>query len=118
MKLKHLTHAAVLPCALVCGTAHADDHVVGRHITRIGCHHVNGTCYVSVDGAAFGASEDCANAPAGSNQFRFDNADTADGRRTYASLLSAFLSQRPVTVLIRGCSAQGVPSLLYYELAQ
>jgi len=89
-----------------------------RHITHIGCHHVDGTCYVSLDGAAFGAAENCVNAPAGGNEFRFDNADTANGRRTYASLLAAFLSQRSVAVLIRGCSAQGVPSLLYFDMAQ
>lgn len=118
MKLKHLIHAAALLGVLVLGTARADDHVVARHITRIGCHHVNGTCYVSLDGAAFGAAENCANAPTGSNEFRFDNADTANGRRTYASLLAAFLSQRPVTVHISGCSAQGWPSLLYYDIAQ
>lgn len=118
MKLKHLIHTTALLGTLVLGTAHPDDHVAGRHITHIGCHHIDGTCFVSLDGAAFGAGENCANTPAGSNQFRFDNADTANGRRTYASLLAAFLSQRPVTVLIRGCSAQGVPSLLYFDMAQ
>lgn len=118
MKLKHLFPITVLLGAVIPATTRADDHVSGRHITSIGCHHVNSTCYVSLDGAAFGAAENCASAPAGSNQFRFDNADTADGRRTYASLLAAFLSQRPVSVLIRGCSAQGMPSLVYYEVAQ
>lgn len=118
MTLKLLIPATVLLGMLALGTAHADENVVARRITNIGCHHVDGTCYVSLDGAAFGASENCAKAPAGGNQFRFDNADTANGRRTYASLLAAFLSQRPVTVLIRGCSGQGVPSLLYYDIAQ
>lgn len=118
MTLKHLIHTAALLGTLALGTAHADDFVGGRHITHIGCHHVDGTCYVSLDGAAFGAAENCVNAPAGGNEFRFDNADTANGRRTYASLLAAFLSQRSVAVLIRGCSAQGVPSLLYFDMAQ
>ena len=118
MTLKHLIHTTALLGTLVLGTARADEHVVGRHITHIGCHHIDGTCFVSLDGAAFGAAENCAQVPAGGNQFRFDNADTANGRRTYASLLAAFLSQRPVAVLIRGCSAQGVPSLLYYDVAQ
>lgn len=118
MTLKHLIHTTALLGTLVLGTAHADDYVTARHITLIGCHHVDGTCFVSLDGAAFGAAENCAQTPAGSHQFRFDNADTANGRRTYASLLAAFLSQRPVSVLIRGCSYQGVPSLLYFDMAQ
>jgi len=118
MTLNHLTHVAALLGMLALGTAHADENVVARRVTNIGCHHVNGVCYVTLDGAAFGAAENCAAAPAGSNQFRFDNAETADGRRTYASLLAAFLSQRPVSVMIRGCSVQGVPSLLYYEISQ
>jgi hypothetical protein len=118
MTLKYLIHTSALLGTLVLGTARADEHVAGRHITRIGCHHIDSTCYVSLDGAAFGAAENCASTPAGGNQFRFDNTDTANGRRTYASLLAAFLSQRPVTVQIRGCSVQGVPSLLYFDIAQ
>jgi hypothetical protein len=118
MKLKHLIQTTALLGALVLGTAQADDYVTGRHITDIGCHHVDSTCYVSLDGAAFGAAENCVQTLAGSNEFRFDNADTANGRRTYASLLAAFLSQRPVSVLIRGCSAQGMPSLVYFHMAQ
>lgn len=118
MRLNHLIHAAALLGMLAIGTAHADENVVARHITNIGCHHVNGTCYVTLDGAAFGAAENCTGATAGSNQFRFDDANSADGRRTYASMLEAFLSQRPVTVFIRGCSVQGKPSLLYYEISQ
>jgi hypothetical protein len=118
MNLKHLIPITALLGAAVLGTARADDHVSGRRITHIGCHHVDGTCYVSLDGAAFGAVENCAHTPAGGNQFRFDSADTVNGRRTYASLLAAFLSQRPVSVLIRGCSSQGVPSLVYFDIAQ
>jgi len=118
MNLKYLIPITALLSAVIPTASRADDLVTGRHITRIGCHHVNSTCYVSLDGAAFGAAESCASAPAGSNQFRFDNADTVDGRRTYASFLAAFLSQRTVSVLIRGCSAQGMPSLVYYEVAQ
>ena len=118
MNLKYLIPITALLGIVVPGTPRADDHVTGRHITSIGCHHVDATCYVSLDGPAFGAAENCAQDPAGGNQFRFDNADTANGRRTYASLLAAFLSQRPVSVLIRGCSAQGKPSLVYYEVAQ
>ncbi len=118
MKPKHLIHITALLSTVVLGTARADDYLAGRRITHIGCHHVDGTCFVSLDGAAFGAAENCAQTPAGGNQFRFDNADTVNGRRTYASLLAAFLSQRPVTVHIRGCSSQGIPSLLYFDIAQ
>lgn len=118
MNLQHLIRTAALLGPLVLGTAHADEQVGVRHITHIGCHHIDGTCFVSLDGAPFGVAENCVQTPAGSNQFRFDNADTANGRRTYASLLTAFLSQRSVAVLIRGCSAQGVPSLLYFDMAQ
>jgi hypothetical protein len=100
MTLKHLTNAAALLSMLALGTANAVEAVSARRITHIGCHHVNGACYVRLDGAAFGAAENCAAAPAGANEFRFD-ADTTDGRRTYASLLAALLNQRPVSVKIR-----------------
>lgn len=79
MTLNHLTHVAALLGMLALGTAHADENVVARRITNIGCHHVNSVCYVTLDGATFGAAENCAAAPAGANQFRFDNADTAGG---------------------------------------
>jgi hypothetical protein len=97
---------------LVGATSHASDYPANRYITTIGCHQTDGTCFVNLDGAAFGASEGCVQG--GSNQFRFDNADTPNGRRTYASLLSAYLAKKRVDVAISGCSSQGVPTLTYF----
>lgn len=88
--------------------------VLARKIVSIGCHHGNGTCYVQLDGAPFGGGEGCATGP--THEFRWDNAETADGRRTYASMMAAYLQQKKVGVSIVGCSSQSVPSLSYYRL--
>ena len=108
---RHPIAAAALLAAL-CAPLQGADFVSGRRITAIGCHHGDGTCYVTLDGAAFGASEGCAQGA--SNQFRWDTADTPSGRRTYASMLAAYLQQKRLDVAIAGCSAQGVPTLSYY----
>lgn len=116
--VRFITIAANLLLAsslVVVGDADAAEYVSGRQITNIGCHHGDGTCFVTLDGAPFGANEGCSQGPA-HNQFRFDNADTPHGRRTYASLLMAFTTGRRVSVAIYGCSTQGVPSLSYFQI--
>jgi hypothetical protein len=90
------------------------EYIQQRRITAMGCHHGNGVCYVSVDGAPFGGSEGCRSGAV--NEFRWDDADTPNGRRTYASMLAAFSQNKRVSVAIVGCSAQGVPSLSYYTV--
>jgi hypothetical protein len=111
-----LTNLALAYVLLVVGEATAAEWVPGRNIVDIGCHAGDGTCFVTLSGAPFGANEGCSQ---GSlfNQFRFDNADTSDGRRTYASMLTAFTAGRKVSVYISGCSVQGVPSLGYFSIS-
>lgn len=92
--------------------ASADEGVNDRKIVGIGCHQVNGTCFVTLDGPAFGANEGCLNAS--TNQFRWDDADQPNGKRTFAALYGAYLSGKSVSVYISGCSAQSSPSLNYY----
>jgi hypothetical protein len=60
------------------------EEVSGRRITSVGCHAEGGTCFVSLDGPAFGGSLGCTTGA--SNQFRWDSADTANGRRTHATM--------------------------------
>lgn len=83
-----------------------------RKIVSLGCHHGNGTCYVTLDGSPFGRSLGCASGA--TNHFRFDDGDTAIGRRSYASFLAAFLSNKLVSVSVSGCTSQGVPMLTYF----
>jgi hypothetical protein len=87
---------------------------IGRKVKFVGCHNIDGTCYVQLDGAAFGSSQNCSVNP--TNEFRFDNGDTVIGRRAYASFLTALVSGRSVTVTVSGCSRQGWPRLHYFHV--
>lgn len=92
--------------------AYAGEDTGGRRILDVGCHNVNGTCFVDLDGAAFGASLNC---PVGAtNQFRFDNSDTAVGKRTFAALMAAYLSGKHISVHLDGCSSQGWPTIAWF----
>lgn len=94
--------------------AMAGESIGPRTIASIGCHNTDGTCYVVLVGSAFGASLGCTSGA--TTEFRFDNGETAVGRRTYASLLAAHLSNRPVNVYLEGCTSQGVPRLIYFHV--
>ena len=109
-------YPAILFAALVLdqGSAIAAEGTGPRRILDVGCHNTDGTCYVTLDGTSFGASLGCAKAP--TTQFRFDNGDTAIGKRSYASFLSAFLSGKSVSVYLEGCTSQGFPKLIYFNL--
>jgi hypothetical protein len=113
-------YRTVLLWALVAGTcvsslnASAAEDIFGRKINSIGCHNTNGTCFVDLDGAAFGASLNC---PLGAtNQFRFDNGDTTDGKRTFAALMAAYISGKHISVHLDGCSAQGWPTIQWFNV--
>jgi hypothetical protein len=111
---RHIARA-VATCALLCSfSAHADEDTGWRKIVDIGCHHNAGICYVTLDGAAFGASLGCRGAP--TNEFRFDDGDTVIGRRTYSTLLAAAMSGKNVWIHLVGCTSQGMPSLEWYHV--
>lgn len=95
-------------------TSFAGESVGPRKVVSVGCHHVNASCYVTLEGANFGSTLACATGA--TNQFRFDDGDTAIGRRSYASFLTAYTSGQPVTVYLDGCSGQGYPKLAYFTL--
>lgn len=97
------------------GSALAGESVGPRKIIDIGCHNGDGTCFVTLDGEAFGSTLGCLNASG--KEFRFDNGDTAVGRRSYASLLAAFLSGKSVSVYLDGCTAQGFSKLAYFHVS-
>jgi hypothetical protein len=96
--------------------AHADatESLVDRKIVSIGCHETSGTCYVTLDGAHFGTVDGCT--IGATNEFRWDDADTANGRRAYASLLTAFTMQSPMSITVSGCSTQGWPKLAMFRI--
>ncbi|WP_228277584.1 hypothetical protein [Acinetobacter dispersus] len=93
---------------------YAGEDVQGRKIIDIGCHRDIGTCYVTLDGPAFGSSLKCLHGA--TNQFRFDDSDSVNGRRAYASLLAAFLQGKTVDVFLDGCSVQGAPLMQYFHI--
>ncbi|MCS0583189.1 hypothetical protein NX784_16485 [Massilia pinisoli] len=113
--IKRLITCAVATFALLSSfSAHADEETGWRKIVDIGCHHVGGTCFVALDGAAFGASLGCPGAP--TNQFRFDDGNTVTGRRTDSTLLAAAMSGKSVSIHLTGCSSQGTPTLAWYHV--
>ncbi|QNW97025.1 hypothetical protein IC797_11670 [Acinetobacter seifertii] len=95
-------------------TSFAGENVNGREITDIGCHSINGTCYVTLSGDSFGTTLGCANTA--THEFRFDDADTTNGKRAYASLLAAFLTNKTVDIFLDGCTSQGAPKLQYFHV--
>lgn len=106
----------VVAAGAVALPAHATETVSG-HVTGIGCHSTDNTCFVTLDSAPFGTTLGCTGVPAGgTQQFRFDNGDTAQGRRTYASMLWAMQVQRVVEVTLNGCNAQGVPAIAWFNM--
>jgi hypothetical protein len=110
--MKNTKILAVAICAVVLSVQNAsawEDLNSPRLIDKLGCHHVDGTCYVVLDGAAFGSTLGCSVAVG--NEFRFDEGDSAIGIRSYASLLAAKLKGRSVNVSIDGCTKQGFPKL-------
>ena len=99
-------------------SANAYEGAENRQISVLGCHASDGdgTCYVRLDGAPFGASQGCSLAPNGANEFRFDNGDSEMGQLAYISMLSAKMKQRPVSVYVEGCTRQGLPKLHWYHV--
>jgi hypothetical protein len=94
--------------------AKATESLVDRKIVSMGCHETSGTCYVAIDGAPFGAVDGCPIGP--TNEFRWDDAETANGRRAYASMLTAFTMQSPMSITVSGCSTQGWPKLAMFRI--
>jgi len=82
-----------------------------RTITAIGCHNVDNTCFIALDGPVFGVNQGCV---AVGSQVRWDNGDTSEGKRTYATLLAAYLAGKKVDIVLYGCSSQGFPTLAWY----
>ena len=108
--------AGLMVLALGSGGSVAAEYPSNRLITDIGCHHVNAICYVTLDGGTLGSSLGCPVAP--TSEFRFDDGDTAIGRRTYASLLAAFLAKKHVSFMVDGCTVQGYPKLTYFHVTE
>lgn len=91
----------------------AAEDVSNRKIIDIGCHTWDDTCFVTVTGPSFGANENCLYTS--TNEFRFSSS-TTNGKRTYASLLSAFLAKKTVDIYISGCGPGGWPTLMWFHI--
>jgi len=105
---------ALAAAGFAADSAAATEGVSTRKILDVGCHNTDGVCFVTLDGASFGSSLGCAVSV--TNEFRFDNGDTSIGRRSYASILAAFLSGRSVSIVLNGCTNQGFPALHYFHV--
>ncbi|TVT77111.1 hypothetical protein [Acinetobacter colistiniresistens] len=84
----------------ISSTTFAAESISNRKIIDIGCHISSDTCFVTLSGPVFGSLENCTYTP--TNEFRFSGGTTS-GKRTYASLLTAFISKKTVDVYITGC---------------
>jgi len=60
---------------------------------------------VGLGGTSFRKNSDCSRAA--DTEVRFENGDTPEGRRAYASMLMAMQTGTTVTVSISGCTNQG-----------
>ncbi|WP_151779956.1 hypothetical protein [Acinetobacter bereziniae] len=94
--------------------SYADENINSRKIINIGCHVNDGICYVRLNGPEFGSTLGCS--ISSTNQFRFDNANSTNGKRAFAALYAAFLTQKVVDVYLSGCTSQGFPQLIYYGI--
>lgn len=113
MKRIFLTVSSALAALMIGASAFAGESVFARRIVSIGCHNFDGVCFVTLDGAPFGSNLGCSTAR---NDFRFENAATEDGKRTYASLLAGHIAGKPVTVQLDGCTSEGVPKLIWFHV--
>ncbi len=105
----------VVATAFICvvqAQAQPVESLGNRRIQSVGCHHSDNTCFVTLDGAAFGATLGCS--ITSTTEFRFDNADTSGGRRTHAAMFAAHMANRSVAVAVAGCSRQGYPSVAWW----
>lgn len=91
----------------------AAEDVSNRKIIDIGCHTWDDTCFITLSGTPFGANENCIDKPI--NELRFPSS-TINGKRTYASLLAAFLAKKTVDIYISGCGPGGWPYLAYFHI--
>ena len=92
-------------------TAGYQEYIGRRTISWIGCYNGNNTCFVAFDGMIFGADQGCV---VPGPEARWDNGDTSEGKRTYASLLAAYLAGKKVDIVINGCSINGYPMINYF----
>ncbi|OWQ90801.1 hypothetical protein CDN99_11575 [Roseateles aquatilis] len=104
-----------IPALFAAQTASAED-LGWRRVLTVGCHNTDNTCFVQVDGPPFGQSLGCSRTP--DTEFRFDNGDTPQGRRAYASFLLALNSGAPILVTVDGCTQQGTAKLLHYRVGK
>lgn len=100
----------------IASSTYAYENISSRKIVDIGCHADNGICYVQVDGPAFGSTLNCSSPASSTNQFRFDNADSVNGKRAFAALYAAFLTKKEIDVYLSGCTSQGAPQFGYYHI--
>ena len=77
----------------------------------IGCHNFDNTCFIILDGPGFGVNQGCVNSGTG---VRWDNGDTSEGKRTYATFLADYLAGKKVDITLYGCSRQSFPTLIWY----
>lgn len=96
------------------GTAFALESTGPQTITEMGCDNVDTLCHVTISGAPVGSTLGCA-----SNVILWDIASDANGKATYASLLSAFVAGKQVNFFVAACMAgrPTLPTISYYQVS-
>ena len=73
-----------------------------RNITGFGCHLMDGTCYINIDGPAVGPPE-CLK-----NDVRFDTANPPNGNTWLSIIELAYATNKRIRLNIIGCYANQV----------
>ena len=89
------------------GFSYADEPTGYRKITGMGCHVVDGICFVNLEGSLFGSTEGCS-----SVQARWDSS-TAGGKNNLSMLMAAWLAGKEVDLYLRGCQDEFWPTFAW-----
>jgi len=78
----------------------------------MGCDNVTPMCYVNISGPPVGSTVGCS-----SNVIQWDSNNDPNGKKTYASLLAAFLAGKQISIYVNSCSIRPTyPTIWYYSI--
>jgi hypothetical protein len=81
-------------------------------IDTMGCHLVNNTCYVYVDGAPVGPTE-CS-----STSIRWDEQNSPGGKNALALITSAFMAGKRINFAISETCYGAYPRFSYFNISK
>lgn len=114
MNAKSIVWSVIVAAACLLAQPARAEETGFRSIVDIGCHEDKGTCFVKLDGSAFGGAQNCR--VGASTEVRWDDADQANGKRTFAALYGAFLAGKQVNLEVSGCTSQQYVAVAWYHI--